>query len=168
MKLKILIIAFFSILTLTLNAQDKTFEKIENKTWFESDGFAGTTIVFYKSTNGLLKAIRQINGSGVPVVNSGIYDIEIRHDTVFLFNGLNLKTSEKLGDYIYNFYNKTGQIFRNGTPLKIMFEEPILYAWIDKRKNVNTQIDVKLLAEILIEKNEIYKDEDLIKTLIDK
>jgi len=91
MNLKNLIIAFFSILTLTLNAQDKIFEKIENHTWFESDGFTGVNITFYKTANGLLKVIRQKNGSGIPVVGSEIYDVEIKHDTIYLMNGLNLK-----------------------------------------------------------------------------
>jgi hypothetical protein len=168
MKLKILTIAFLSILTLTSYAQDKIFEKIDNKTWFENNGFAGATIVFYKTTNGLIKAIKQLNGSGVPVVSSGIFDVVIRQDTVFLFNGLNLKTSEKLDDFNYNYDNKTELLINNGNQLKITHEEPILYAWTDKRKNFSTQIDMKLLIEILIGKNEIYKDEDLIKTLIDK
>ena len=168
MKLKTSIILFLSILTLTTYAGDNIIERIENKTWFESTGFGGTTIVFYNTTNGLIKAIRQTNGSGVPVVSSGIYDVEIRKDTVFLFNGLNLKTSEKLDDFNYNYDSKTRLLLNNGNQLKILHEEPILYAWTDKRKNVKTQIDVKLLTEILIEKNEIYKDEDLIKILIDK
>jgi hypothetical protein len=164
MNLKNSIIVFFSTLTLTLNAQDKIFEKIENKTWYESDEFTGTSIVFYKTSNGLLKAIRQLNGSGLPVVASGIYDAEIKHDTIFLLNGLNLKTSEELRNYIYTFDNKTEQIKQ----LRLMRDKPILYTWTDKRKDVTTQIDVRLLSEILIEKNEIYKETDLIKTLLDK
>jgi hypothetical protein len=92
MKSTILFFALFSILTSNSLAQDSVFEKITNKSWFENDGFAGTTIVFYKTGNDLLKAIRQINGSGVPVISSGIYDVEIVNDTVFLINRLNLKT----------------------------------------------------------------------------
>jgi len=163
MRTRILIIALLSILTLTSFAQDTIFEKINDKTWFEDNGFAGTTIVFYKTSNGLLKAIRQINGSGVPVVSSGIYDIEIKNDTVFLLNGLNLRTSEKLGNYTYNYDNVTRQIKQ----LRKMLDNPILFTWTDKRKDVKTQIDVRLLSEILIEKNEIYRETDLIKTLID-
>lgn len=163
MKTRFIIVALFSILTLYSFSQDIIFEKINNKTWFEDNGFAGTTIVFYKTSNGLLKAIRQINGSGVPVVSSGIYDVEIKNDTVFLLNGLNLKTSEKLSNYIYNFDNATGQIKQ----LRKMIDNPILFTWTDKRKDVKTQIDVRLLSEILIGKDEIYKEIDLIKTLKD-
>ena len=163
MRTRILIIALLSFLTFKALAQDTIFEKINNKTWFEEIGFAGTTIVFYKTSNGLIKAIRQINGSGVPVVSSGIYDVEIKNDTVFLLNGLNLKTSEKLRNYTYNFDDVTGQIMQ----LKRIADISILFTWTDKRKDLKTRIDVRLLSEILIEKNEIYKETDLIKTLID-
>jgi len=103
MKLKTTIIAFSFLLATTSVAQDKIFGEIENKTWFENNEFAGITLVFYKTTNGLLKAIRQINGSGVPVISSGIYDFEIENDTIYLLNGLNLNTSEKLDGlkYVY-------------------------------------------------------------------
>ena len=168
MKIKFLIVVFFSIMTLNLKAQEGIFEKIENKTWFENSGFAGTTVVFYKTTNGLLKAIRQINGSGVPVVRSEIYDIEIRKDTIYLFNGLNLKTAEKIGNYYYNFDNKTGFIYKNGVQLEILSVEPVLFIWIKRREYLTTQINVKLLSQISISKNEVYKENDLIQILKDQ
>lgn len=166
--MKFLIIAFLSIMTLNLKAQEEIFEKIDNKTWFENNGFAGTSIVFYRTTNGLLKAIRQINGSGVPVVSSAIYDVEIRKDTIYLLDGLNLKTAEKVGDYYYNFDNKTGFIFKNELQVKILSVEPILFTWTEKRKDFKTQIDVELFRKISINKNEIYKESDLIQILKDK
>ena len=168
MKIKFLIVVFFSIMTLNLKAQEGIFEKIENKTWFENSGFAGTTVVFYKTTNGLLKAIRQINGSGVPVVRSEIYDIEIRKDTIYLFNGLNLKTAEKIGNYYYNFDNRTGFIYKNGVQLEILSVEPVLFIWIKRREYLTTQINVKLLSQISISKNEVYKENDLIQILKDQ
>jgi len=168
MKMKFLIIVFFSIVTLNLKAQEEVFEKNENKTWFENSGFAGTSIVFYRTTDGLFKAIRQINGSGVPVIGSEIYDVEIRKDTIYLLNGLNLKTSEKIGNYYYNFENKTGFIYKNEVQLKILSLEPILFTWTEKRIDFKTQIDVNLLRKISIGKNEIYKESDLILILRDK
>jgi hypothetical protein len=155
-------------MTLNLKAQEEIFEKIDNKTWFENSGFAGTSIVFYRTTNGLFKAIRQINGSGVPVVGSEIYDVEIRNDTIYLLDGLNLKTAEKVGIYYYNFDNKTGFLYKNAIQLKILTVEPILFTWSEKRKDFTTQIDVRLLRKILISKNEIYKESDLIQILKDK
>ncbi len=166
--MKFLIIVFFSIVTLNLKAQEEVFEKIENKTWFENSGFAGTSIVFYRTTDGLFKAIRQINGSGVPVVGSEIYDVEIQNDTIYLLNGLNLKTAEKVGNYYYSFNNNTGLIYKNEIQLKILSVKPILFTWTEKRKDFTTQINVSLLRKISISKNEIYKESDLILILKDK
>jgi hypothetical protein len=168
MKMKFLIIVLFSIVTLNLKAQEEIFEKIDNKTWFENVGFAGTSIVFYKTTDGLFKAIRQINGSGVPVIGSEIYDVAIRKDTIYLLNGLNLKTAEKIGNYYYNFDSKTGFIFKNEIQLKILSGVPILFTWTEKRKDVKTQIDVESLMKISINENEIYKESDLVLIQKDK
>jgi len=157
-------IILLSLLFLNTYAQDSIIDKIGNKTWFEDNGFAGTTIIFYKTSNGLKKAIKQINGSGVPVVSSGIYDVKFQADTIILLNGLNLNTSNSLEDCKYSYDKATGQI----KSLRVMKEEPILFTWTDKRKDVKTQIDVKLLSDIAINENEIYKEEDLVKILIDK
>lgn len=173
MKLKIIIVLFvsiltLSILTLTLFATDDVFDKIEKKTWFESNGFAGNSTIFYKTSSGLLKAIRQKHGSGVLVISSTIYDVEIIQDTILMFNGLDLKTSEKQENFNYIFDSRTGLLQINGKFLEIASEDPTLYAWTDKRKSFMTQIDLKLLSEISIEKNQIYNNKDLIKTLKDK
>jgi len=164
MRLIVLILSFLYFLTINSFSQEDIINEIDNKTWVEENGFAGTTIVFYKTTNGLFKAIKQINGSGVPVVASGIYDMKFLKDTIVLFNGLDLITSDKLEDCRYIYDKTKGQIIS----LRIIFDEPILYTWTDKRKDVKTQIDVKLLSDIVIKNNEIYKEEDLIKILINK
>lgn len=166
--LQLVFLCILSIMKFTAYGQDKIFEKINNKTWYENykNNVLEANIVFYKTTNGLIKAIRQLIGSAFPVVSSEIYDVVIRRDTVFLFNGLNLKTSEKLEDSYYNYNNKTGLLIKNGNELKIIHEEPILYAWTTKLGDF-TQIDVNLLKKISIGKNEIYKDKDLNKILID-
>lgn len=168
MRTRIIIIALLSVVTINSFAQDTIFEKINNKTWFEDNGFAGTTIVFYKTSTGLLKAIRQINGSGVPVVSSAIYDVENRNDTVFLFNGLNLKTAEKDGTYYYNFDSKTGRLYKDAKQLMLISDKPILFTWTKNSKSVMTQIDVTLLSKIIIGKNEIYKESDLVPIQIDE
>lgn len=164
MKLKTGLTLFITVLALNTFAQNELIEKINNKTWFEDNGFAGTTVVFYETSNGLLKAIKQINGSGVPVVSSGIYDVEINQNTIFLFNGLNLNTSEKLEAIKYKFKHSTGQIIS----LRIVHKEPVLFTWTTKRKNITTKIDVQLLSDIVINKNEIYEEENLVKLLVDK
>ncbi|MFA5324835.1 MAG: hypothetical protein WCR82_01775 [Bacteroidales bacterium] len=164
MKLTIGLSIILSILSLNSYAQNSIIDKIDNKTWFEDNGFAGTTIVFYQTSNGIIKAIKQINGSGVPVVASGIYDVEFQADLIILFNGLNLNSSDRLEDCSYSYDKVTGQIIA----LRIIHDKPILYTWTNKRKDVKTQIDVKRLSDILIKVNEIYKEEDLVKILIDK
>ena len=164
MKLIIGLSIILSILSLNSYAQDSIINKIDNKTWFEDNGFAGTTIVFYKTSNGLIKAVKQINGSGVSVVASGIYDVKFLEDSIILFNGLNLSTSDKLEDFKYLYNKANGHIIS----LRVIFDEPILFTWTDKRKDVKTQIDVQRLSDIEIENNEIYKEEDLARILIDK
>ena len=168
MKRKFLILIFLLIVAFNVKAQEEVFEKIENKTWFENSGFAGTSIVFYRTINGLFKAIRQINGSGVPVIASEIYDIQIHNDTIYLLNGLNLVTTEKIGNYYYHFNKSTKVLYKNKIQLKILASEPILYTWTKKRKNFSTQINMSLLREISINKKEIYKESDLIQILKDK
>lgn len=143
-----------------------TFGKIAHKTWMEDKGFAGTSIIFYKTGNGLQKAIRQINGSGIPVISSELYDIEIRKETILLLNGLNLKTSEKLADIIYNFDKNTGQLFAKESPLRITHEEPVLYAWTTGKLD-QPQINFHLLSKISINKNEIYNLSDIENILIE-
>jgi hypothetical protein len=164
MKLAFGLSIILTFLSLNSYAQDSIIDKIDNKTWFEDNGFAGTTIVFYQTSNGIKKAIKQINGSGVPVVASGIYDVKFQADTIILLNGLNLNTSDSIEDCKYSYDKTTGQI----KSLQVMKDEPILYTWTDKRKDVNTQIDVKRLSDIAINENGIYKEEDLVKILIDK
>jgi hypothetical protein len=163
MKLTIGLNIILLIFSFNSYAQDSIIDKIDNKTWFEDNGFAGTTIVFYKTSNGLIKAIKQINGSGVPVVASGIYDVRFLADTIILYNGLNLSSSDKLEDFKYSYDKENGQIIS----LRVVFDKPILFTWTDKRK-VRTQIDVKRLSDIVINEKEVYKEEDLVKILIDK
>jgi hypothetical protein len=164
LKITTYLILFFQ--TINVYGYD-IFVKISNKTWFQENGFAGTTIVFYKTDNGLLKCIRQINGSGVPVVSSEIYDIEIQEDTIRLINGLTLKTSQKLIDCVFIFDNEKQLLFDKMTPLRILLEKPILFSWTVKRKNFLTKVNVNLLAKIPIQKNEIYKDSDIEEILFD-
>jgi hypothetical protein len=147
LKITTYLILFFQ--TINVYGYD-IFVKISNKTWFQENGFAGTTIVFYKTDNGLLKCIRQINGSGVRLIN-----------------GLTLKTSQKLIDCVFIFDNEKQLLFDKMTPLRILLEKPILFSWTVKRKNFLTKVNVNLLAKIPIQKNEIYKDSDIEEILFD-
>lgn len=167
--MKIIILVFLlGILQACTRSEAGIFEKISNKTWFEDKGFAGTSIVFFKTGNGLQKAIRQINGSGIPVLRSEIYDMDFQQDTIFLYNGLNLTTSEKLVDIIYSFDKNTGQIRTNGKPLRIIHQEPILYVWTTERKYDQSRIDLELLSGISIGRNQIYDHSEIEKVLTER
>lgn len=166
MKIRVLIISFLSIMTLIINAQNKIIEKIENKTWFDKTGFAGESIVFMESDSGQIKAIRQINGSGVPVVFTEIYDVEIRMDTIFLLDTPNEKTSEKQNNIFYTYNDQQG-LLSNGKQLRILFEEPIIYVCTEKRKITDTRVNVNALTKISFEKNEVYIKNEVYKINIE-
>jgi len=158
-----LIFLFIVFQSLSANAQKEAFVKFENKTWQEIDGFAGTTIVFYKTSNGLLKAIRQINGSGIPVIASDIYDIEVAHNKLSLINGRNLSKNEVFANPSLEYEVVNDLLVRNGDTLRSIFQGPILFSWTANGKGVLSKIDVSKLSEIPIGRNEIYKEEDVIE-----
>jgi hypothetical protein len=128
MRLILLLIGFLAILNFDLSAQDKIFEKLENKTWFDHTGFAGVSIVFLKSDSGQKQAILQINGSGVPVLFTKIHNVEIVQDTIYLLNRQNDQANEKQKNIFYTYNDQQGILSNsNGKPLSILFEEPIIY-----------------------------------------
>lgn len=67
-----------------------TWVTINEKTWISEKDFPTSQYVFYETSNGLKKAIFQINGSGRCAVLSLIYDVEIVMDTIRLKNELTL------------------------------------------------------------------------------
>lgn len=157
MRLILLIIGFLSILNFDLCAQDKIFEKLENKTWFDETGFAGESIVFLKSDSGQKQAILQINGSGVPVLFTEIHNVEIVQDTIYLLNRPNDQAKEKPKNTFYTYNEQQGLLSSsNGKPLKILFEEPIIFVWTESRKIIDTRLNVNTLTKISFEKNEVY------------
>lgn len=88
MKRKLIVGTIFFLLTLSTFAD--TWETIKEKTWRAEKEFPSNQIVFYETINGLKKAIYQIEGSGRCAVISLIYDVDIKNDTVFLRNQMNL------------------------------------------------------------------------------
>lgn len=67
-----------------------TWDAINEKTWISDKDFPTSQYVFYETSNGLKKAIFQINGSGRCAILSLIYDIELKEDTIILKNEMNL------------------------------------------------------------------------------
>jgi len=153
MKSKILIILIFWIFTFTLNAQDNLFGKIHNKTWFDETGFAGESIVFLKTDSGRIQAIRQINGSGLPVLFIVIHDVKIQNDTIILLN--------KPDNIIY-IHNNQGLFSKSGR-LRILSEEPFIYVCTEKRNIPDTKINVNTLTKISFGDNEVYVNDKVYK-----
>jgi len=162
MKLNQFIIALLSFLSLSLNAQDKIFEKIENRTWFDETGFAGVTVVFIKSGSGQIQAIRQINGSGVPVIATEVYNVEIRRDTVYLLSNINEQAKE-MTDTVFYTYNEQQGLSANGKQLRILFEVPYIYVCTEERKIMDTRLNVNALTKTAFYKNEVYINDKVYK-----
>jgi hypothetical protein len=70
-----------------------TWNSIKDKTWIAKKDFPTNQYVFFETTNGLKKAVFQINGSGRCAVLSLIYDVEMNGDTIILKNELKLDNS---------------------------------------------------------------------------
>lgn len=140
-----------------------TWECINEKTWISNKEFPTSQYVFYETSNGLKKAIFQINGSGRCSVLSLIYDVEIVADTIRLKNELTLdslnikkgidekrtltlilKDNATLAstDLTYNFTKK--------------FEDARICNWIETYSG-NQIIPIQDLKAIPIEINQIYK-----------
>jgi len=138
------------------------FEKISNKTWFdESAGPAGESIVFTKSETGQKKVILQSHGFGVPVLFTEVYNIEIQHDTIYLTNSL------KTNDAPKNFfiYNDQQGLLNKGKQLRVMFHEPIIYVWSEKRKIIDKKVNLNKVTSISFEKNEVIINDNTFKIL---
>jgi len=124
---KFIILVGFVLATLTSsNIAPKTWDYITEKTWFSRNGFAGEQIVFYESVNGVKRAIRQIHGSGVYVVATEIYDVEVIQDTILL----TLCPDNQKIRHIKLIYNKTDfSLIANSDSLtyKISSDKPIVY-----------------------------------------
>lgn len=139
-----------------------TWETINEKTWISNKEFPTSQYVFYETSNGLKKAIFQINGSGRCTVLSLIYDVEIVADTIRLKNELTLdslnikkgndeKRTLKLilkdnstltsTDLTYNFTKR--------------FESALICNWIETYSG-NVIIPIQDLKAIPIGANQIY------------
>jgi hypothetical protein len=153
MKLKISITIIFWFFTFTMNAQDSIFNMIQNKTWFDETGFAGESIVFFKSDSGHIQAFRQINGSGIPVVLTILHDVQIQNDTIILLSS---------PDNIIYIYNNQG-LFSNAGKLSLLFNEPIIYVCSGKRNIPDTRINVNTLTNISFLSNEVYINDKVYK-----
>ena len=163
---KILIPIFtFFIHILTVQGGN-VLDSISNKTWFETTNFTGEMIVFVKSNSGQIKAIRQICGSGVPVVLVEIYDVEIRQDSILLTN-CNKEQTVVAPRPLYIYTDKDG-LLKNGKQLKRIYNEPIIYVWTENRQVADVRINLREATKISFEKNEIYIKNKLYRIIKEK
>lgn len=137
------------------------FQSVNNKTWIEGDGFTGSSIIFYETDTKLKKAIRQLQGSGVYITSSEIYDVEVDGNKLILFNGLNLVSSEPLEAINYYYDKEKEVITRNNKPLEVYVDGLILYDWKKLPNYTGKTIDLTKLKKIAIAQNSIYDLNDL-------
>lgn len=137
-------------------------DSLLNKTWQFQNKFAGHQYVFFESENGIMKTIKQINGSGVCVVKSEIYDIQLIGDSMSLTNGLDLNSKEGLKNLNLYFNQEKNTLTENGELLKQIHSEAIIYNWATAE--ICDKVDYNKLLKINTTKNGIY-DLKLIKTI---
>ncbi len=156
---------FVIILTFLLitgfNDRD-TWKFLNNRTW-SSDIFAGSEIIFYQTANGLRKAIYQIHGSGVPLVNSTIFDVETDDKGALLKDGLDLMGRDKnvLPPIRLNLTSDTVFMLDNIT-FKKKFDYLTALNW-QKKIEQTSFLDIELLKSISVNKKSIYEKDCFIK-----
>lgn len=150
------------LVTLTSsNIAPKTWNYIAEKTWFSRNGFAGEQIVFYESVNGVKRAIRQIHGSGVYIVATEIYDVEVIQDTILMTP---FQENQRTG-HIKLIYNETDFILMTNSDsltYKIFSDQPIVYNFQGNFYR-GERIPIEILKSIPIQKgvtfeNRIFKN----------
>jgi hypothetical protein len=159
--IKNILLVFVMVFQIFSAFSNGIFEKISNKTWVEESGF-GVTVVFIRTENGLIKAIRQFHGSGVPVIFSEICDTEIRHDTIFLTNSFNIEKNEKEKSSFY-IYNDDQGLLKNGKPLIKMFDQSKIFVSTEQRKINDKEIIITDQTRFSFEKNEVYIEDKVYK-----
>lgn len=120
---KLLLIATL-FLTATLSIAN--VDTILNKTWFSESGFAGHQYVFFQTESGKFKAIKQIHGSGVCVIKSEIYDLEIKEDSLILENGRDLISGARTTTPKLVFDESKFEIRAGEMQMRILSEDPVI------------------------------------------
>ena len=104
-------------------------DSIFNKTWQFEDGLGNIHYVFFAAESGILKAIKQINGSGICEVKSEIYDLEIIDDLLILKNGIDLKTGEKTNNENFVIRNEKIENKDGNMQMTLFSNDVFIYNW---------------------------------------
>ncbi len=153
---KILLVAtLFLISTFTIANVDT----ILNKTWFSESGIAGHQYVFFQAESGKFKAIKQILGSGICLIKSEIYDLEIKEDSLILDNGRDLISGASTTTPNLVFDRKKIEIREGEFQMRPLGEVPVIFNWATDE--FCDEIDFNGLLKINIQSNEIYSSESI-------
>jgi hypothetical protein len=159
MKTKNLIgIIFF--MAVKVSAFGNTWEYIAEKTWITKN-FPTEQIVFYETINGLKKAIYQLNGSGRCAVRSVIYDIELKGDTIYLKDAMDLEPnapSKKRKDELllpFTLYLKNEVLIAEDSEFTKVSDVPLICNWLETYSG-NNIIPIEKLKAIPIREKMIY------------
>jgi hypothetical protein len=109
-----------------LSSSDSTgtvdiWSEINETTWFEENGWAGQSYVFYEDSLGNKRCIFQIHGSGVYVVSRDFIEIQLV--------GIRMI---KIGDNVYELGDSS--MVAGSSALALFSNEPLVY---DRLKPVN-------------------------------
>lgn len=158
MKITISLIGLIYGLCISSSTNMDVWANINEKTWFAGNNWAGEQIVFYKTKNGLEKAIWQLHGSGVYVTMSVIYDVEIMQDTIYLREGLDLIDGHIMGDLELIYLKDTTLVSNNNNlKFKIISSEPSIYNWQGNYRGGEI-IQIEMFKNIPIQKKQIYSN----------
>lgn len=97
------------------------WSEINETTWYEENGWAGQSYVFYEDSLSAKRCIFQIHGSGVYVVARDFIEIELV--------GIN---KIKIGDNVYEL--KDSSLVADSSALALFSNEPLVY---DRLKPLN-------------------------------
>lgn len=155
--MKIPLIVFLLISNILTDKVDTNYTSIGfifYKSWFFEDGFAGSTITIYKTTNEIIKGIRQINGSGVPVISTEFYDVIIKGTKIEMYNGIEVESKNTLQNKILTIDKENQIVVMNEFKGRNDLNNTVIWSWIDN--DVLRKIDLDKLKEIEISEGEIY------------
>ena len=155
---RIILINIFLLFSIYLTFGN-TWKSIKEKTWIAKKEFPTEQYVFYKTANGLKKAIFQIEGSGRSANISLIYDVELNGDTIFLKNGLNLDNTTVKNKINPNktlyLKNDSLLISNDSIEYKKVFDDARIYNWIESYSGYQI-IPIQELKKISIGKKQTY------------
>lgn len=161
MKKFILLVGFVLATLTSANITPNTWNCIAEKTWFSSNGFAGEQIVFYESVNGIKRAIRQTHGSGVYIVATENYDVEVIQDTILLTPCPDNRRTGRI-KLIYNIKDSILTTNNDSLTYKKLFDKPIIYNFQGNFQH-GEKLPIENLKRVPIQKganyeNGIFKD----------